>query len=226
MQTPRDLAESFAVLAVLVVAAVVCEMLIPNWSSAASRLLAPWQFVPTIGSVQILSVTPGNTDVLVGQSVEIAAEIENPEGKPHAGLLWVAPDGEAESQFPMAADQKHLRYKFTVPSVLKAFKYRLEIGDSQTPGVHGRRAGEAGGRIGRGDVPLSGVLGRARTTPSARRAWTSKRPQYTVAELRLHTSVPVAKGYLESEGERYVGPRRAGRQSAGGEHALVEERLV
>ena len=64
----------------------VCQMWIPNWGSAASRLLAPWEFVPSVGSVKIVRVTPGNTEVLVGESVEIAAEIENPDGKPHRGL--------------------------------------------------------------------------------------------------------------------------------------------
>ena len=98
MQTPRDLAESLVVLALLVAVAVVCQAWLPNWSSAASRLLAPWEFVPSVGSVEILSVTPGNTDVLVGDSVEIAAEINNPEGKPHRALLFVTPDERGESR--------------------------------------------------------------------------------------------------------------------------------
>ena len=142
--------------------------------------------------------------MLVGQSVEIAAEIKNPEGKPHRGLLWVAPDGESESQFSMTADEKHLRYKFTVPSVLKAFKYRLEIGDSQTQayavGVREKPVVESA------EVTFHypAYWGRKDDTFS-QKGLDLEAPQYTVAELRLHPSVPVAKGYLESEGERYVG---------------------
>ena len=79
------------------------------------------------------SVTPGNTDVLVGESVEIAAEIKNPDGKPHRGhAAGSLPTARRSRRCSMTADEKHQRYKLTVPSVLKPFKYRLEIGDSQT----------------------------------------------------------------------------------------------
>lgn len=204
MQTPRDLAESFAVLALLVATAVVCEMLIPNWSSAASRLLAPWRFVPSVGAVEILRVVPGNTDVLVGQSVELSAEIDNPEGKPHRAVLFVAPNGDAESQLPMTADEKRQWFRLTVPSVLKPFTYRLEIGDSQTQaytvGVREKPVVES--------VEVTfrypAYLGR-KTDTFGQKGLDLEAPQYTVAELRLRTSVPVAKGYLESGGERYVG---------------------
>ena len=132
MQTPRDLAESLAILALLIAVAVLCQTWIPAWGSTVSRLSSPWKFVPSVGSVKIVRVTPGNAEVLVGESVEIAAEIENPDAKPHRAWLFVAGDAEPESKLAMTADKRHLRYKATVPSVLKPFRYRLEIGDSQT----------------------------------------------------------------------------------------------
>ena len=132
MQTPRDLAESLAVLALLIAVAALCQTWIPAWGSTVSRLSTPWKFVPSVGSVKIVRVTPGNAEVLVGESVEIAAEIENPDAKPHQAWLFVAGDAEPEAKLPMTADKKHRRYKATVPSVLKPFRYRLEIGDSQT----------------------------------------------------------------------------------------------
>ena len=68
MQTPRDLAE------VAAARLRACwrwpwsaRLLIPNWGSAANRLLSPWEFVPSVGSVEIVSVTPGNAEVLVGE---------------------------------------------------------------------------------------------------------------------------------------------------------------
>ena len=132
MQTPRNLAESLAILAVLIAAATLCGARIPNWGSAAKRLLAPWTFTPSVGSVEIVSVTPGDAEVLLGEDVEIAAEIENPQGKPHRAVLFIAPAGGQESPQAMTADEKHRHYTATVPAVLKAFHYRLEIGDSQT----------------------------------------------------------------------------------------------
>jgi hypothetical protein len=204
MQTPRDLIESLILLAMLVTAAVVCERYIPNWASAASRLLKPWQFVPSVGSVEIVGVTPGNADVLVGESVEIAADIRNPEGKPHRGLLLAASDGEPESPMPMTADEKHEHYRLTVPSVLKPLKYRLEIGDSQTEVF----------RIAVREKPVvesvevafryPAYLGRKSET-IRQKGLDLEAPQYTVAELRLRLSAPVARGYLESAGERFPG---------------------
>ena len=47
-----------------------------------------------------------------------------------------------------------------------------------------------------------------------------------MAELRLRPSAPVAKGYLESEGERFVGRVEEDGKLLVAEHALAEERLV
>jgi hypothetical protein len=204
MQTPRDLAETLAILAMLIATAVVCQRSIPNWSSAASRLLAPWAFVPSVGAVEILSVSPGNTAVLVGASLDIAAEINNPEGKPHRALLFVTPDKEAESQLPMIADEKHRQYKLTVPSVLKPFVYRLEIGDSQTPAYSVDVCEKPVVDSVEATFRYPAYLGR-KTETISQRGLDLEAPQYTVAELRLRPSVPVANGYLEAEGERFAG---------------------
>ena len=41
--------------------------------------LRAWEFVPSVGSVEITRVTPGNVEVLPGESVEIAAEVRSPD---------------------------------------------------------------------------------------------------------------------------------------------------
>ena len=204
MQTPRDLAESLVVLALLILLAVLCQAWIPGLSSAASRLLSPWEFVPSVGSVKIVGVTPGNAEVLVGDSVEIAAEIENPKGKPHRAWLFVAADGEPESKQPMSADKKHERYKLTVPAILKSFRYRLEIGDSQTRqysiGVREKPVIESMELTFR----FPAYLGRKDETVRQQNL-DIEAPQYTVAEMRLRPSTPVEKGYLESGSEQFPG---------------------
>jgi len=203
MQTPRDLAESLAVLALLIAVAAVCQMWIPAWGSTVSRLSAPWKFVPSVGSVKIVRVAPGNAEVLVGESVEIAAEIENPEAKPHQAWLFVATETEPESKLAMTPDRRHLRFKAAVPSVLKSFRYRLEIGDSQTVqysiGVREKPVIESAEITFR----YPAYLGRKDETVH-QNGLDIEAPQYTVAGLRLRASTPVAKGYLESRGEHFV----------------------
>jgi len=220
MQTPRDLGESLCALGLLVAVAVVCHLLVPNWGSAANRLMKPWEFVPSVGSVQILEVTPEDTEVLLGASLEITAEIvDRPEGNPYRATLFVIPEGESETALPMAAEDRYTvkvtrsgstvdeprrRYKLTLPSVLKPLTYRLEIGDSQTREY----------TVSVGEKPtvkevevtfrFPAYLGRPQETFVQKQA-DLEAPQYTVAELRIRPSVPIARGHIESQGQRYVG---------------------
>ena len=146
MQTPRDLAESLLLLAALVGVATVCYRCIPAWGSAASRLMAPWQFVPAVGKVEIVSVSPGDTQVMVGDGLEVVAEINNPKNLPHSGRLLLAVEGEKETELPMAADQRHARYRLAIPTILKPL--RVPPGDRRfaDAGIHGADAPEAGDR--------------------------------------------------------------------------------
>lgn len=204
MQTPRDLGESVTLLGVLIAIAVVCQLLIPTWGSAANRLMQPWEFVPSVGSVQIVSVKPGNTEILVGSSLEIVAEIRNPQKKPLKGTLFVTPDHERESPMTLAADKGFAQYRATLPAVLKPLKYRLEIGDSQTEIF----------TVGVCQKPtLSEVkvtyryplyLGRPAETFAQKQA-DLEAPQYTMAELEIRPSVPVAKGHIQVGAERFTG---------------------
>jgi hypothetical protein len=220
MQTPRDLSESVGILALLLVIGLVCHLLIPNWGSAANRLMQPWEFVPSIGRVKIVEVTPGDGEVLVGSSLEITAEIiDRREGEPFRATLFVTPEEEAEAALPMSAEERHTvkvteggtareeprrRYKLTLPSVKKPLVYRIEIGDSQTR--------EYAVRVRQTPIidevevtyHFPRYLGRPDETRVQRHA-DLEAPQYTEAELRVRPSVPIARGYIESAGTRYVG---------------------
>jgi hypothetical protein len=204
MQTPRDLAEAIVVLAVLIAVAMFCDARIPGWASAASRLLMPWKFTPSVGAVEIVSVAPGDAEVLLGESVEIAAKIKSAQGRPHRAVLLIRPAGGEESPLAMTADESREHYRATVPAVLKAFRYRLEIGDSQTAvytiGVREKPV------IERVEVKFQypAYLGRKSETLHQTTA-DLEAPQYTVAELRLRPSTPITEGALESAGDRYAG---------------------
>ena len=218
MQTPRDLGESFSLLSALVVVAIVCHLLIPNWGSAANRLMKPWEFVPSIGSVKILQVVPGDTDVLKDSSLEITAEIvDRPVGEPYKATLVVTPEDEKPGDgLPMSAGERfevkvskkgtvksepRRRYTFTLPSVTKLLKYRLEIGDSQTREytVQVRQKPTISEVEVSFRYPL--YLGRQDETFMQKHA-DLEAPVYTVAELRVRPSVAIAGGHVESEGQR------------------------
>ncbi len=205
MQTPRDLIESFAGLGTLIALAVLCSVLVPGWGSAAGRLLKPWQFVPAIGAVGPITVTPGNTEVLVGASLPVAAEIKNPESKPYNAVLFAATEGEAEQELPMtAADEGRRRFEFTLPSVLKPLRYRVEIGDSQSAVFH----------VGVREKPVidevevtyrfPAYLGREPDTFAQRHA-DLEAPVGTEAELRVRAASPIAKGHIEMGTAVYTG---------------------
>ncbi|MEN6452437.1 MAG: hypothetical protein ABFC96_18265, partial [Thermoguttaceae bacterium] len=204
MQTPRDLAESLVLLAALAAVAMLGERCLPNWNSAFARLSAPWAFVPSRGSVEIVRVAPGNTEVLVGTDVEVSAETSNAAGRQSSAWLYVSSDGGQETRVAMTADEKRPRYRATIPAVLKPLKYRLEIGDSQTPiyavGVRSKPAVESVEVTFHYPVYLD-----RKDETFSRRDLDLEGPQYSVAELRLRTAAPVAKGFLESAGRQFAG---------------------
>ncbi len=206
MQTSRDFLEWSGVLITLILISLVMGMLLPNWSSAASRLLQPWEFVPSVGRIRILAVEPGNCEVFAGSTVKVVAKVSAP-GKDKdsvSGILFTSADGEAEQRIPMAAEKEGEEYVCTIPAVLKPLQYRLEIGDTQSP-VY---------RIGVTEVPAPRkvevtydyppYMGRASET-HRQRTMDLRAPQYTEAVLRLKTSSPISGGKVMVDGQVLVG---------------------
>ena len=190
-------------LALLIAAAVVGSIWMPNWSSAASRLLAALEFVPSVGSVEITKVTPGNADVLVGESVDIAAEISESGGKPHHAALWVRPTkrprrrghGRRREARALPADRPFGPQAASVSSGDRRFA---------NAGLYGRRREKPAVESVEVTFHYPAYLGRKNDT-IRQKGLDIEAPQYTLAELRLRLSAPVAKGYLDSEGERFPG---------------------
>jgi hypothetical protein len=204
MQTPRDLIESLIFLGILIAVVVVCRQYIPNWGSASARLFSPWEFVPAVGKVGAIEVSPKDVEILVGGSQEIVAEIKNPQAETYAACIYVQPEGETESAQPLMGDEKHSRYKYTQSSVLKPVKYRVEIGDSQTP-IYTIKVLE---KPTVADVTVvyryPAYLNRKEQTVQQKTADLDA-PQYTVAELKIRPTTPIAKGHIQLEGQQYVG---------------------
>jgi hypothetical protein len=204
MQTPRDLAVACVLLTALAAIAMACEQKIPNWHSAIARLMAPWKFVPSAGSVEIVRVVPGDVDVLIGSSQEISVEIKNPGNLSHTATLFPTVQGEPESALPMIEDESRQHYTLTLPSILKPLTYRLEIGDTQTQQY----------RISVREKPVvtdaevtyhfPAYLGRSNETLSHAQL-DLEAPQYTEVELLLHVSTPIRKGFVELGSKPYPG---------------------
>ncbi len=236
MQTPRDLAESLAVLGLLILIAVVANWLDPNLSSAASRLMSPWEFVPSVGSLKIVRVTPEDTDVLLGESLAITAEIiDRAKGEPYRATLFFAGQGQKEQNVPMSPGERfavdgspgaaagtayHRRYTIALPSVLGPLDYRLEIGDSQTRRYHVSVSEKPTVEEVEATLHYPPYLGRADETLVERTA-DLEAPQYTVAKLRIRPSTAITKGYLDAEGRIFTG-----RVEDQGELLVVEMPLV
>lgn len=205
LQTPRDFAESLLLAVLLIGAALLCRHWLPNWSSAAARLLTPWEFVPSVGSVEIVRVAPGDARVLVGESVTVIAELRVPLAEQHRATLFYKPDGEAETTLSMTSEAGNKQFSAVLPSLLKSLQYRLQIGDSQTRWFRITVCEKP--TIENAEVRLRypaylGLEDRSFTT----REPDLEAPEFSVAELRLHCNVRLSKGYLETaSGERYVG---------------------
>ncbi|MDR2115162.1 MAG: hypothetical protein LBP87_02150 [Planctomycetaceae bacterium] len=230
LQTPRDFLEACVCLIFLSILAFIGSSVFPNWSSAANRLTQPWDFVPSVGTVQI-EVKPGNTEVLLGTSLQIIAETEEPVSeKPFTATLFVQTDGtDKEERMLMFADETVPKsnnnidndidknetkplpenrigktYSVTIPVVAKPATYRVEVGDSQSPKF----------KIGVLEKPAVADAEVVYTYPAymKRPPNTVKlqtpdlaAPQYTSAELRIRSTVPITSGRLDWDGGGTVG---------------------
>lgn len=211
MQTPRDLLESFGMLALVVGVAVACHLCVPNWGSAANRLMRPWEYIPSVGSVGAIKVTPGNAELLIGSTLEILAEIANPEATECHGAIFVLRDGlaqdgrpERQEEMPLSADTQRRQFKIALPSLEKGLKYRIQIGDSQTAEYTVAVLPKPTFSEVAVTYRYPAYLGLPSATMQQKTA-DLESPLGAEAELRLRPTTPIDKAYLELGGQRIVG---------------------
>lgn len=204
LQTPRDLLEFAGTVAGLLLLAYLLSIALPKWSSSAQRIFQPWRFVPQVGTVKILAVSPGNAEVLVGARLEITAQIETPEERrPTATLFVTAADGE-ETAHRMGANSTYDAFSFTLPAVLETLGYRLQIGDSQSDAY--RVTLREKPTVEQVDVAYEppAYLGEQELKRSQKHA-DLEAPQFTIAHLTVHCSSPLSKGYAQIDDQRVAG---------------------
>ncbi len=163
-------------LGLLVALALVCQLLVPNWGSAASRLMKPWKFVPSVGRVQIVKVDAGRRG---------NPRRQQPGRSPRRSRTPTAPPTEARCWSPKRAGRKSeaaacvrrrdntVHYKRHAPvrhqaAYVPAGDRRLADADLLGPG-----AGEADHRRSGSDAPVSRV-----PRPGAGAASSSRTPTW------------------------------------------------
>ncbi len=204
MQTPRDLIEAAGVLAVVLGVGGLLHAAMPAWSSSTKRLLHPWEFVPATGAVRIVSVTPGDADVLLGSSLEVRVEVAESLPKSSRATLYVRREGERETATAMMVGRDGKTCAATLAQVAGPLRYRVEVQDTQS----------ALYRVGVYRKPAVAEVAVTYTFPAyldrppqtlTRQDGDLEAPQFTVAELRIVPTVPIAQGYLEQGGLRSFG---------------------
>ncbi len=204
LMTPRDLAAACAALAAVLALGWVLGRVVPTWPSSFARLLHPWKFVPSVGSVKILHVTPGDAEVLLGTDVAIAADIDDSAATSLRGTLHLRRPGEKETAVDMAPDEAGRRFTATLAQVAGPADYFVQVGDSQSRLFHlGTRPKPAIASV-EVTYRYPDYLGRPpETVPQTH--GDLEAPQFTVAQLDVHPLTPVASGFLEVEGRRITG---------------------
>ncbi len=204
MQTPRDLLDSSLVLAAVLGFGLLMNAIVPTWASSSRRLLHPFTFVPSVGSVKIADVIPGDGEVLIGSNLQISARIDGPAANALPATLFVRQAGKPEAALAMLPGADNRTYLAALSQVLAPLEYRLQIGDSQT-------------RLYRvsvyekptiADVEVTydfpAYLERPRETVKQDHA-DLEAPQFTEAELKVHPSTPIARGHLLVAGKAIDG---------------------
>ena len=98
MQTFRDFVESLGVLGLVIGLGFLCHLLLPNLGSARDRLLTPWEFVPSVGEVEI-EVSPGDVEILLGDTIVVTAEINDiATDEPYRATLFLKKSGESSEE--------------------------------------------------------------------------------------------------------------------------------
>lgn len=202
IQTPRDVAEATTVLAAVGLLAFLFGALIPSMPSAARRLMRPWTFVPTVGSVRIVKVAPGDTEVLIGSGLEVAAQVDaNGKKAPEASLIIRPKGGGPETAVRMIPDASGHSFVAALPQVIGPLEYRLQVGDTQTRryavNVYERPV-VTGVEVAFEYPPYLGLPRETRKQSHP----DLEAPQYTRVALKVTPSSPIASGYLDVEGKR------------------------
>jgi hypothetical protein len=204
MQTPRDVLEAALMLGGVLGLALLLSALVPAWGSSTRRVLHPFRFVPSVGSVKVVEVLPGDAEVLMGSSLQVTAKVENPAHRLLPATLYLREPDKPETAVSMLPEADGARYVAALSQVLGPLQYRLQIGDTQTPiyqvSVYEKPAVMAV----EATYQFPDYLGRPSETVRQNHG-DLEAPQFTRAALRIVPSTPIARGHLTLDGKTVEG---------------------
>ena len=125
---------SWLAAASMVMALALCLTQWPRVTRAMTAVFRPGAYVPTIGAVEVLSVTPGDVTVYSGSRVAVTVTIANDEQIDYAGQIVCTdaanPTGRARSMM-IAADRR--TYSLPLGTPTDDLRYFVRIGDTRIP---------------------------------------------------------------------------------------------
>ncbi len=206
LQTPHDLAIFTALAAVVVGLSVSLGMAFPTWASSMDRLFKPWTFVPQVGAVKIVEVAPGNAELLVGSRLEVTARVDVPEEmRAPRGKFYFQVDGEnAENERELAIGNDPRLFRYTIPTVTRSLRYRLQIGDSQSD-IYRVTASELPTITSvRVTYEYPSYLGMPERQVQQQQA-DLEGPQYAIAHLQVASAAALSRGHAQIKDRQIPG---------------------
>src|SRR6185437_5367771 len=127
---PRNTAATALVVALL--CAVVAMIFPATFAHGLAVFSHPSAFVPVQGSIQILSVEPGNDTLLAGQSVNFTATLNAPGKKvvPVSIAMQFA-SGKTVTAAMTVFDAENTRYRYQLPTAAEDVDYVITAGATQ-----------------------------------------------------------------------------------------------
>ncbi|KPK47503.1 MAG: hypothetical protein AMK72_08380 [Planctomycetes bacterium SM23_25] len=102
----------------------------PQFSRGLAAVFDPTGYVPHVGSVKLISLTPGDTTCFAGEDLTVVARIHNPRRRDFKAHVEIAGRAAALQAFTSPD-----RTTFSCPlgKAEESFQYALRIGDSKFP---------------------------------------------------------------------------------------------
>ncbi|TWT33605.1 hypothetical protein KOR34_34370 [Posidoniimonas corsicana] len=111
--------------------------------TTAARIVAPWAKIAPPSRVRITDVTPGDTTLVEGQTLDIEARVDGLADGEQVDVVLTSDDGQRlDDRQPLTFDEGVNRFTLSLPTLAEPGKraglsgrvrYRVEAGDGRTP---------------------------------------------------------------------------------------------
>ncbi|OPX21963.1 MAG: hypothetical protein B1H04_05750, partial [Planctomycetales bacterium 4484_123] len=102
----------------------------PQLSRGLAAVFRPGAYVPTAGTVKLLSIKPGDTTIFAGENLTVVAKVHNPQRR--RLRAWVEIAGRDDGP-PASASADRSTFSCALGKVEQSFKYAVHVGDSRFP---------------------------------------------------------------------------------------------